>query len=241
MEIQELKPILEAMIMASSQPLNLDRLMGLFPEETRPERKAVREALGALAEDYEGRSIELKEVASGWRFQVRKDYADWVTRLWEERPPRYSRALLETLALIAYKQPITRAEIEKVRGVTVSTQIMKTLQEREWIQVVGHRDVPGKPALYATTKGFLDYFNLTSLEDLPPLAEIRDIDQINAELNLDGEYAGETETAGADEDQDDSGVVSLGVEESADEMQADSAEQEQTGDSSRREAVSAEN
>lgn len=212
MESDELKPILEAMIMASSQPLSVDKLLGLFPESARPERKALREALEGLAEDYAERSVELKEVGSGWRFQVRQDYAEWVTKLWEEKPPRYSRALLETLALVAYKQPITRAEIEKIRGVTVSTQIIKTLQEREWVQVVGHRDVPGKPALYATTKAFLDYFNLRSLEDLPPLAEIRDIDQLNGELELAGEAPAEEETQGGEQDM---GIVTLGMEEAA--------------------------
>lgn len=181
----ELKPILEALIMASSRPISLDKLIEIFTEQERPDRKTVKSALDSLAADYEGKSIELKEVSSGYRFQVRKDYAEWVSRLWEEKPARYSRALLETLALIAYKQPITRGEIEKIRGVSVSVQIMKTLQEREWVAVVGHRDVPGKPAIYATTKEFLDYFNLKSLEELPPLAEIRDLDKIAGELNLE--------------------------------------------------------
>ena len=181
----ELKPILEALIMASSRPIPLDKLMEIFTEQERPDRKLVKSALDSLAEDYEGKSIELKEVSSGYRFQVRKEFAEWASRLWEEKPARYSRALLETLALIAYKQPITRGEIEKIRGVSVSVQIMKTLQEREWVSVVGHRDVPGKPAIYATTKEFLDYFNLKSLEELPPLAEIRDLDKIADELNLE--------------------------------------------------------
>jgi len=180
----ELKPILEALIMASSRPISLDKLIEIFNEQERPDRKTVKAALELLATDYEGKSVELNEVSSGYRFQVRKDYADWVSRLWEEKPARYSRALLETLALIAYKQPITRGEIEKIRGVSVSVQIMKTLQEREWVSVVGHRDVPGKPAIYATTREFLDYFNLKSLDELPPLAEIRDLDKIAGELNL---------------------------------------------------------
>lgn len=227
MEVQELKPILEAMIMASSQPLTVDKLLGLFPEDARPEKKAVREALEALAGDYADSSVELKEVASGWRFQVRQRYAEWVTKLWEEKPPRYSRALLETMALIAYKQPITRAEIEKIRGVTVSTQIVKTLQEREWVQVVGHRDVPGKPALYATTKAFLDYFNLKNLEELPPLAEIRDIDQVNAELDL-GEGTAMQSNEVEQQGDSDTGVVELGVED--EEPDAESSGQSQSSE-----------
>ena len=162
----------------------MKRLMGLFPEDGHPGRDAIKAALDLIQKDCEDRSIELKEVKSGFRFQVRQTYADWVAKLWEEKPARYSRAAMETIALIAYRQPITRAEIEEVRGVSVSTQIIKTLLERDWVKVVGHRDVPGKPALYATTKNFLDYFNLKSLEDLPTLAEIRDIDSINAELDL---------------------------------------------------------
>jgi segregation and condensation protein B len=140
--------------------------------------------LKQLREDYQEKSLEIKEVSSGFRMQVKEDYSEWVTRLWAERPSKYSRALLETLALIAYRQPITRGDIEDIRGVSVSSSIMKTLQEREWVKVVGHRDVPGKPAMYATTKTFLDYFNLKTLDELPSLAEIRDIDSINAELDL---------------------------------------------------------
>jgi len=184
MNQEELIPILEALIMASGAPLSVDRMLAVFDEKNRPDRKELNKALKALAAIYEGKSVELKEVSSGYRFQVRKDYAEWVSKLWEEKPARYSRALLETLSLIAYKQPITRGEIEKIRGVNVSTQIMKTLLERDWVSVVGHRDVPGKPAIYATTRQFLDYFNLKSLEELPPLAEIRDLDKINGELEL---------------------------------------------------------
>ena len=180
----ELKRIIEAVLFSSDEPMDMKRLMGLFPEDGHPGRDAIKAALESIKKDCEDRSIELKEVKSGFRFQVRQTYADWVAKLWEERPARYSRAAMETIALIAYRQPITRAEIEEVRGVSVSTQIIKTLMERDWVKVVGHRDVPGKPALYATTKNFLDYFNLKSLEDLPTLAEIRDIDSINAELDL---------------------------------------------------------
>lgn len=184
MEKEQLKTILEAVLMAASSPLNVDALLNIFEENQRPERDELKVVLEELINDCDGRSYELKQVSSGYRFQVKKDYADYVSRLWEEKPARYSRALLETLALIAYRQPITRGEIEAVRGVSVSSQIIKTLDERNWIKVVGHRDVPGKPALYATTREFLDYFNLASLDELPSLQEIRDIDEINAELDL---------------------------------------------------------
>jgi segregation and condensation protein B len=157
----------------------------LFDESERPSKKGLDEILALLAEDYANRGIELREVSSGFRFQVRKEMGPWVSRLWQEKPPRYSRAILETLALIAYRQPITRGEIEEIRGVAVNTQIVRTLLERNWVRVVGHRDVPGRPAMYATTRQFLDYFDLKSLEDLPPLSEIRDLDKINEELQLE--------------------------------------------------------
>ena len=172
----ELKLIIEAALLAAGEPLTLERLALLFEEHRRPDRKAIREALQALDVDYADRGIELVEVANGYRLQVRSGYADWVSRLWEERPGRYSRALLETLALIAYRQPVTRGEIEEVRGVGVGTPIIKTLLERNWIKVLGHREVPGRPALYGTTREFLDYFNLRTLGDLPPLADIQDFD-----------------------------------------------------------------
>ena len=184
MDRQRLKTIIEAGLLAAGEPLSLERLLGLFPEEEQPDRDALRQALEDIAADCEGRSLELKEVGSGFRLQVRADLAPWVSRLWEERPARYSRALLETLALIAYRQPITRAEIEDIRGVSVSSSIVRTLQEREWVRVVGHRDVPGKPAMYATTRQFLDYFNLKSLDQLPPLAELRDIDSIEGQFGF---------------------------------------------------------
>jgi len=179
-----LKSILEAALQAAGVPLSMERLQELFSDEERPEPKRIREALEELAQDYEGRGVELKEVASGWRIQVRKEYAQWVARLYQEKPARYSRALLETLSIIAYRQPVTRGEIEDIRGVGVSTQIVKTLLEREWVRVVGHRDVPGKPALYATTRRFLDYFGLKSLDQLPPLQELKDLDEITGELPL---------------------------------------------------------
>ena len=178
-----LKKIIEAALMVSGKPLSVNQLQDLFEiESEKPERNDIRNALSELQADYADRGIELREIASGFRFQVRPDYAEWVNRLYDEKPPRYSRALLETLAIIAYRQPITRSEIEDIRGVSVSTNIIKTMQEREWVKVVGHRDVPGKPELLATTKQFLDYFNLKKLSDLPTLAEIKDFDQINPDL-----------------------------------------------------------
>jgi len=186
MEQQQLKNIIEAVLMSADKPLKVNDIEVLFAGDTdMPSRDEIRKTLQQLGEDYENRGFELKEVASGFRIQVRQDYSDWVGRLWEEKPARYSRALLETIALIAYRQPITRGEIEEVRGVSVSSNIIKTLMEREWIKVLGHKDVPGKPALYGTTKEFLDYFNLKSLEDLPSLAEIKDLDKIHHELDLD--------------------------------------------------------
>jgi segregation and condensation protein B len=165
----DLKAIIEAALFAAQRPLNIGEIEGLFPEEEKPEVAAIRAALADLAEEYRTRPIELKEVASGFRFQVRAAFSPWVSRLFEERPARYSKALLETLAIIAYRQPVTRSEIEDIRGVSVSTLIIRTLLERDWVHVVGHKEVPGRPALYATTRQFLDYFNLQSLNDLPPL------------------------------------------------------------------------
>ena len=184
METLPLKQIIEGAIMAADTPLSLDQLMQLF-EQDPPERNEVRDTLKQIEDECEGRGYELKKVASGYRFQVRTEYGEWVSRLWKEKPPRYGRAFLETLALIAYKQPITRGDIEEIRGVAVSTNIMRALLEREWIRVVGHRDVPGHPALYATTRGFLDYFNLQSLDELPTLSEIRDLTKVNEELNME--------------------------------------------------------
>lgn len=180
-----LKAILEGALFAAGGPLTLEQLQSLFGEEERPERATLAAILADLAEDYQGRGIEIAQVAGGYRVQVRADVAPWVARLWDEKPARYSRALLETLALIAYRQPITRGEIEDIRGVAVTTQIVKTLIEREWIRVVGHRDVPGRPALYATTRRFLDYFGLRSLNDLPRLSEIRDPEFLGDELELE--------------------------------------------------------
>ncbi len=198
---ENLKQIVEAALLASGKAMTLDKLQDLFDEMERPDKKALRKVLEELAEDFQNRGIEVREVASGWRIQVTRACAPWVSRLWEEKPARYSRALMETLALIAYRQPITRGEIEDIRGVSVSSNIMRTLLEREWVRIVGHRDVPGRPALYGTTRDFLDYFGLKSLDDLPTLAEIRDLDVINEELKLpepDGEGAQTMDKEGGD-------------------------------------------
>lgn len=184
-ESPPLKQIVEGALLAAGGPLTLDHLLGLFPDAERPARDLIMDILSSLEHDYRGRGVELTQVAGGFRVQVRKELAPWVARLWEEKPARYSRALLETLALVAYRQPITRGEIEDIRGVAVSTHIVKTLTEREWIRIVGHRDVPGRPALFATTRKFLDYFGLCSLNDMPTLAEIRDPEFLGDELALD--------------------------------------------------------
>lgn len=185
MSNSSLKAIIEGFIFASDKAMSVDRIISLFPENEEPEKQDVVSALEELQKDYEGRGIELNKVSTGYRFQVRQEFTPWVSRLWDEKPARYTRALLETLALIVYRQPITRGEIEEIRGVAVSTNIIKTLQEREWVRVVGHRDVPGRPALYATTKDFLNYFNLETLDQLPPLSDIKDLDTIVSELDPD--------------------------------------------------------
>jgi len=177
--------ILEGALLAAGEPLSVQRMTLLFEENERPSKEDIRAAIKLVEERCEDRGYELVQVASGYRFQVRQDLAAWVGRLWQERPARYSRALMETLSLIAYRQPITRGEIEEIRGVAVSTNIIKTLLEREWVRVVGHRDVPGRPAMYATTRQFLDYFNLKSLDQLPPLAEIKELDNLSGELALE--------------------------------------------------------
>ena len=175
-EPRELAPLLEAFLLASGKPQSMERLFELFEEGERPEPPVFKKALAILGKSCEGRAFELKEVASGYRLQIREKFSPWVGRLWEERPQRYSRAMLETMALIAYRQPITRGEIEDVRGVAVNSNIVKTLLEREWIRIVGYREVPGRPAMFATTKAFLDHFNLQNLDDLPPLAELRELE-----------------------------------------------------------------
>ncbi len=184
MDRNDLGKLVEAALLAHGQPLNMEQLRGLFDEFERPDPDAVREALQALARDCAERPLELVEVASGWRLQVRGEYAARLSRLWQERPGRYSRALLETLALIAYRQPITRGEIENVRGVTVNPNIVRTLTERGWIRVVGHREVPGHPELLGTTREFLDYFGLRSLDELPSLAALKDMDDVGIQLEF---------------------------------------------------------
>ena len=184
MDDTQIKHVLEAALFAAGRPLTLDKLGELFPKRSRPDKPNLQRALEMLVADYEGRGIELKEVASGYRIQIKQSMNDWLTPLWDERAPRYSRALLETLSLIAYRQPITRGDIEDVRGVAVTTGIIRTLLERDWIRVVGHREVPGRPAMFGTTREFLDYFGLKKLDDLPPLSEIKDLDDFKLALEF---------------------------------------------------------
>lgn len=181
-QYDNMKQILEAAIFASGEPVTAEKLTHLFPEQDRPNKKTVKKYLVEIAESYYDRGVELVEVGSGYRFQSKSDYAEYLQRLWERKPPRYSRALFETLALIVYRQPITRGEIEDVRGVAVSTNIIKILLEREWVKVVGHKDVPGKPALFGTTKQFLDYFNLKNLGEMPPLRDLINLDELEKKL-----------------------------------------------------------
>ena len=215
----------EAALLSAGRPVALDELLSMFEGRAdAPDRNAVREALATLAECWRGRALELGEVASGYRAQIRREYSESIAALWQERPARYSRALLETLALIAYRQPVSRGEIEEVRGVTVSSSIMKTLLEREWVRVVGHRETPGRPALYGTTKQFLDTFSLTSLESLPPLAELKDLDDPPPDLFSglpDPAVAGEDAIAvGSDEASDGADAVAGESDEAADEEDA---------------------
>jgi segregation and condensation protein B len=196
MDATEIKYFVEAALLAAGRPLSISQLQDLFDGRMTPEKSEIRQAIGELNEEYEPRGILISEVASGFRVQVKASMADQLQKLWEERAPRYSRALFETLALIAYRQPITRGEIEDVRGVSVSPNIVRTLIEREWVRVVGHRDVPGRPEMFGTTKSFLDYFGLKKLEDLPPLADLADWESLRIQLDLpDVERAGESESA----------------------------------------------
>ncbi len=181
---EKMQAIIEAALMIAGEPLTIGALQNLFPEQEQPSAADIKSLLASLQESYTDRGIELAEIASGYRLQAKAELSPWLSRLWTERAPRYSRAFLETLAIIAYKQPITRAEIEEIRGVTVNSNIVKTLQEREWIRVMGYREVPGKPAIYGTTKTFLDYFNLKSLTDLPSLTEFANIEAQEAKLQV---------------------------------------------------------
>lgn len=189
MTSEQLQQILEAALMVAGRPLPIVHMQRLFEEPHQPTQEDIQNALQGIREHYSKSGIELRELASGYQFQAKTELSPWLCKLWEERPPRYSRALLETLALIAYRQPITRAEIEEIRGVSVSSQIIKTLLEREWVRVIGYREVVGKPALYGTTKAFLDHFNLKSLDELPALSELKDLSEQEAKLQVQLELA----------------------------------------------------
>lgn len=223
MKQEQIVEILETCLLVAGRPLSMEDLLGLFDEIDAPSREDVKAAIEALEARWAERTLELVKVATGYRFQARTAYIPWVSRLFEERPPRYSRATLETLAVIVYRQPATRAVIEDVRGVSVSTQIIKTLLERGWIRIVGHRDVPGKPALYGTTKQFLDDFNMSSLTDLPPLAELSPDDHLQTELELPGESELPDESELVDD-------VSQNQRESDAELQAQPVDTEQDDD-----------
>jgi segregation and condensation protein B len=211
---ENLKGIVESALLVSDSPLTLDRMLSMFEEKARPTREEIRAVLDELAEDYKDRGVELKQIEKGFRFQTRPEYAPWLNRLWQSRTPRYSRALLETLAIIAYRQPVTRGEIEEIRGVTVSSEIVKTLLAREWIRQVGHRDIPGKPALFGTTRGFLEHFNLKSLSELPPLSELREPESIARELNLSFPLEDDDEAAQGESGDTETGSYPVtGVEE----------------------------
>jgi segregation and condensation protein B len=179
----ELKNIIEAALLVAGQPLTLDKLAAMFPEDSRPTREELRAVIDDLNAGYAERGIEIRQIDKSYRIQTREKYSPYIAKLVEERPPRYSRALLETLAIIAYRQPVTRGDIEEIRGVAVSTDIIRTLLEREWVREVGRREVPGRPALYGTTREFLEHFNLKGLDEMPPLSELRPLEQIGAELD----------------------------------------------------------
>ncbi len=198
----EMKYLFEAALLAAGRPLTTQQLAELFDERERPSLEQALNALNALREDYQSRGLELVEVSSGWRIQVRNSCIDFVSRLWQERPSRYSRALLETLALIAYRQPITRGEIEEIRGVAVSTTMMRTMHDRNWIRVVGHREVPGRPEVLATTREFLDYFGLKNLDQLPSLAELKDVETIGVQLEFNTADAAPSEVQSDDAESD---------------------------------------
>ena len=205
----KVKMIIEGLLLASARPLSLNEIAQVFDENERPEKKELRKIIETIETDCSDRGFELQEVASGYRFQVKQELSAWVGKLWDERPPRYTRALLEILALIAYKQPITRGDIEEIRGVSVSPNIIRTLIDREWVRVVGHRDVPGRPAMFATTKVFLDYFNLKSLQDLPPLSEIKELDNSDSEANLNEELSQSRILDMPDIDESDGNILTL--------------------------------
>ena len=184
----KLKMVVEGLLLAAGRPLTIDNIASVFDKKERPDRQELKAVMQVISEECNDRGFELTEVASGYRFQVKQELSEWIGRLWEEKSPRYTRALLETLSLIVYRQPITRGDIEEIRGVGVSPNIIRTLLDREWVRVVGHRDVPGRPAMFATTKQILDYFNLKSLQELPPLAEIKDLGKSEQELDLEDDF-----------------------------------------------------
>jgi segregation and condensation protein B len=223
-----LKNVVEAALLAAARPVPVSELLQIFDEQSRPTPKEMRAILEQLAADYEGRGVTIKETANGFRFQVRSEFSHEVSRLWPDRPRKYSRALLETLALIAYRQPITRAEIENVRGVAVNPEIVKTLMERNWVRVVGHRDVPGHPELLGTTDEFLDYFSLKSIEDLPPLAELKSLSDLNLQLPLPGTVDGAAADANA-ESATDHGEVAVvpAVEDGSEKLDAAADDEEE--------------
>lgn len=216
MSNENLKLIIEAALMSADRPLNPNDIQQLFVRGEKPTIKEINVLLHEMMDEYEARAFRLYELASGYRFQVKEEYAENIVKLWEEKPAKYTRAYLETLAIIAYRQPITRSEIESIRGVAVSTSIMSTLQEREWVKLVGHRDVPGKPGLYGTTKEFLDYFNLKKLDDLPSLEELKDLDQMASQFEQPQlPLAGLSEEAQQDEATDEMTKLELSADEEA--------------------------
>ena len=230
MDDNQIKYFVEAALLAAGRPMTVDQLQKLFDDDAAPEKSQIRQAISSLLEDYEDRGLTIKEVASGFRIQIDGSMVDRLQKLWEERPPRYSRALFETLALIAYRQPMTRGEIEEIRGVSVSSNIIRSLLEREWVRIVGHRDVPGRPEMFGTTKQFLDYFGLKKLDDLPPLADLSDWESLRVQLNLpavDEEEAGEPEPPMADV----TNIPLLQPEDEADEDIVASAEEEAVAES----------
>ena len=235
MKNDELICVLEAILISAEKPMTVERMMNYFEPEQRAGRADIRSALETLQARCSGRGFELVELGSGFRYQTRVEYKDWVSKHWDEKPPRYSRALLEILALIMYRQPTTRAEIEEIRGVAVSSNIIKTLIEREWIRVVGHKEVPGRPEMFGTTSQLLDYFNLNSLDDLPPLSDLKNIDEIYPELakTASSGEVGESEDI-AEGNEDDATIAQpadLAKEESSDhEVDATLEDKAQTSD-----------
>jgi segregation and condensation protein B len=228
-----LRHILEGAILAAGKPLSIDQMRELFEEHERPTADEILVVLEEIRAHHQKRGFELREIGSGWRFQVVQDVAQWVSRLWEEKPQRYSRAVLETLALIAYRQPITRGDIEEIRGVQVASNIIKTLQERDWVRVVGHKDVPGRPALFATTRKFLDYFNLKSLDELPSLAELRDLESLNHEMVFETPPVPASLPMPDDEDAATEEPIYAQTEVHEGEMQPVEAQQESSADDSK--------